>query len=115
MEGCVPWRLTRRISGWEVVGITLAVFTFVMGIVAVFVLSLVIDFLAPTFGGQKDNAQALKLAAYSYTPAWVAGVLQILPLLGVLGLLAGLYGIYLLYLGLPTLGQLARPAVLSTH
>ncbi len=43
------------------------------------------------------------MAVYSYTPAWVAGVLQILPLLGLLGILAGLYGLYLLYLGLPRL------------
>jgi len=40
---------------------------------------------------------------YSYTPAWVAGVLQLIPALGILGILAGLYGLYLLYLGLPRL------------
>ena len=40
---------------------------------------------------------------YSYTPAWVAGVLNILPLLGVLAVLAALYGLYLMYLGLPVL------------
>src|SRR5207344_2314618 len=81
----------------------LAVFTFVTAIVACFVISLIINALAPSFGGQKDSAQALKVAVYSYTPAWVAGALQILPLLGILGLLAGLYGLYLLYLGLPRL------------
>jgi hypothetical protein len=43
------------------------------------------------------------VAVYSYTPAWIAGVLNILPALGILGILAGLYGIYLLYLGLPFL------------
>ncbi len=45
----------------------------------------------------------MKVAVYSYTPAWIAGVLQIFPPLSVLGVLAGLYGIYLLYLGLPHL------------
>lgn len=84
-------------------GIGMAIFTFVMAIVSVFVLSLIIDYLAPTFGGQKNSTQALKLAVYSYTPAWVAGILRILPFLGILGVLAGLYGIYLLYLGLPKL------------
>jgi len=84
-------------------GLGLAVFTLVMAVALVFILSFIIDALAPTFGGQKDRAQALKLAAYCYTPAWVAGVLQILPMLGILGVLAGLYGIYLLYLGLPVL------------
>ncbi|HET6281820.1 MAG TPA: Yip1 family protein [Polyangia bacterium] len=80
-----------------------AVFTFVMAIVGVFVLSLIINALAPSFGGEKNGTQALKVAVYSYTPAWVAGVLQILPMLSFLGLLAGLYGLYLLYLGLPRL------------
>ncbi len=84
-------------------GLVLAIFMLVMAVAMVFILSFIIDALAPTFGGQKDRAQALKLAVYSYTPAWVAGVLQILPLLGILGVLAGLYGIYLLYLGLPVL------------
>jgi len=87
-----------------VTGLTLAVFTFVMAIVGCFIISLIINALAPTFGGQKDGNQALKVAVYSYTPAWIAGVLQILPLLGgLIGIIAGLYGLYLLYLGLPKL------------
>src|ERR1019366_1704862 len=86
-----------------VTGIVTAIFTFVMAIVGVFVLSLIIDTLAPTFGGEKSSAQALKAAVYSYTPAWVAGVLHILPALGILAVLAALYGLYLLYLGLPRL------------
>ncbi len=87
-----------------VAGIGLAIFTFVVGIVGVFILSLIINALAPSFGGQKDGTQALKVAVYAYTPAWVAGVLQILPSLGTLAaIVGGLYGLYLLYLGLPVL------------
>jgi hypothetical protein len=85
------------------VGLTSAVFMFVMAIVGVVILALIIDALAPTFGAQKNSAQAMKVAVYSYTPAWIAGVLQIFPPLSILGVLAGLYGIYLLYLGLPHL------------
>jgi hypothetical protein len=80
-----------------------AIFTFGMMLVGVFVLSLIIDALAPTFGGQKNSGQALKVAVYSYTPAWIAGVLQIVPLLGILGIFAAFYGVYLLFLGLPRL------------
>jgi hypothetical protein len=54
---------------------------------------------APSFSGQQDMVQALKLAAYGYTPAWVAGVLLLLPSLGSLALLAGLYSLYVFYLG----------------
>jgi len=74
-----------------------------MTLVMCFVLSLIIDALAPTFGGQKNQIQALKLAVYSFTPAWLAGVLRIVPLLGVLIFFAALYSIYVLYLGVPRL------------
>jgi hypothetical protein len=76
----------------------------VMAVVSVFVLGFIIDALAPTFGGQKDFNQAVKVCAYSYTPAWVFGLLAIIPFLGSLAaIVGGLYGIYLLYLGLPKL------------
>jgi Yip1 domain. len=86
-----------------VAGLGIAVFTFVMAIVGVFIISLIVNALAPTFGGEKNSQQALKVAVYSYTPAWVAGVFHIIPGLGIVALLASLYGLYLLYLGLPRL------------
>jgi hypothetical protein len=79
-------------------GLGMAVFSVVTAIIGVVVIALIIDALAPTF-----SAQAFKVAAYSFTPAWVAGVFQILPALAILGILGGLYGLYLLYLGLPRL------------
>ena len=35
--------------------------------------------LAPLFGGRKDFDSALKLAVYSYTPVWLAGIFLLLP------------------------------------
>ncbi len=84
------------------IGLSMAVMSFVMGLLAVFLLALIINVLAPTFGGKPDATQALKVAAYSYTPAWVAGLLNVVPALGMLGILAAFYGFYLLYLGLQT-------------
>ena len=84
-------------------GLIAAVFGLGMTLVMCFLLSLIIDALAPTFGGQKNQIQALKLAVYSFTPAWLAGVLRIVPLLGVLIFFAALYSIYVLYLGVPRL------------
>ena len=84
-------------------GLVVALFTFCMAIVGVFVLSFIINALAPTFGGEQNTTQALKVAVYSYTPAWIAGVLQIVPLLGIFAIFAALYALYLLYLGLPRL------------
>jgi hypothetical protein len=97
----VPFLGTYRVP--IVSGISLAIFRLVMAVVGVFILSFVINALAPTFGGTKSPPQALKVAAYSYTPAWIAGVFAALPMLGLLALLGALYGLYLLYLGLPRL------------
>ena len=85
--------------GW---GLERAIIQFVLALAATYVLALIIDALAPSFGGQKSQIQALKVAAYSSTASWVAGIFTILPMLAILGLL-GLYSLYLLYLGLPTL------------
>ncbi|BBB65019.1 hypothetical protein UNDYM_0766 [Undibacterium sp. YM2] len=84
-------------------GITAMVMSFVFALIGVYLISLIIDALAPQFGAEKNPAQALKVAAYSFTPAWLAGILSLLPSLSMLGILAGAYGIYLLYLGLPVL------------
>ena len=48
-------------------GIGMAVSSYVLGLIAVFLFSLIINVLAPTFGGQKDGVQALKAAAYAAT------------------------------------------------
>jgi hypothetical protein len=79
-----------------------AVVQYVLSLVSVFVLALIIDGLAPTFGGQKNQIQALKVAAYSSTASWVAGVFGLVPALAFLTLL-GLYSLFLLYKGLPRL------------
>lgn len=84
-------------------GLTLALVTYLLALVGIFLLSLIINALAPSFGGQKSSAQALKVAVYSYTPAWVAGVLTVFTSLGILAIVASFYGLYVLYLGLPVL------------
>ncbi|MEP6896966.1 MAG: Yip1 family protein [Rhodanobacter sp.] len=67
-----------------------------------YVMALIINALAPTFGGQKDMVQALKTVAYAWTASWIAGIATIVPWLGWLIAIAGaIYGVYLLYLGLP--------------
>lgn len=71
-------------------------------LLATYVVGIVIDGLAQNFGSEKNIVQSMKLAVYSMTPAWIAGVLNIIGLDWLAGLL-GLYGIYLLYLGLAPL------------
>jgi hypothetical protein len=83
--------------------ITFAVLGYVMSLAMTYVLGLVIDALAPNFGGTKDPLKAFKVAAYAMTAAWIGGVLQLLPSLALIGLLFLLYSAYLIYLGLPVL------------
>jgi hypothetical protein len=85
-----------------VAGIVAAIVQYLLAFVMVYVMGLVIDALAPTFDGQKNPENALKLAVYSMTPAWLVGVFSLIPGLGILGIL-GLYGLYLLWVGLPPL------------
>lgn len=83
-------------------GITGLIISYVLSLVLVFVMALIIEALAPSFGGHKDRVQALKTVAYAYTAYWIAGIAAIIPWLGFLIMLAGgIYTIYLLYIGLP--------------
>ena len=83
--------------------VTQMLVSYALALAGIYVLALIINTLAPTFGGTSNQMQALKVAAYGATAAWVGGVFHLLPALGLLGLLAALYTLYLVYLGLPVL------------
>lgn len=101
------------IIGWGVIGIfgfTSFTYGIAMGLVqlinaflSVLISGFVIDALAPSFGSTKNMGRAVQLFAYSLTPVWVAGILNIFPSIGWLAGLLGLYGLYLMYLGLTPL------------
>ena len=84
-----------------------AVITYVMSLIGVYVTALIINALAPSFGGTKDMLRAFKVAAYSSTAAWLAGIFGIVPMLAILAIV-GLYSLYLLYLGLPRLMRVSE-------
>lgn len=84
------------------VGLTTAVLTYVLSLVGIYIVALIVEALAPTFGAEKNRVQALKAVAYSYTAYWVASILGIIPGLALLAAVAGgIYSIYLLNMGLP--------------
>src|SRR5215203_300884 len=56
------------------VGLASAILQFGLSLALVYAMALVIDALAPTFGGRKDMLSAFKVAAYSMTPTWLAGI-----------------------------------------
>lgn len=84
-------------------GLVNMVVSYVVSLALVYLLALVIDVLAPTFGGTRSRIQALKVAVYASTAMLLGGVFSLLPSLAMLGLLVALYSIYLLYTGLPVL------------
>ena len=94
-----------------------AVTGYILALIGTYVLSLIINALAPSFGGTKDAVSAFKVAAFSATAGWLAGIFQIIPSLGWLALL-GLYGLYLLWVGLPILmkvpAEKATPYIIVT-
>jgi len=110
--------------GWSVFGISLpftgsirlplttaltnAAIMYALALVGVFLFALIIDALAPSFGGQKNQVQALKVAAYSSTATWVGGVFTLVPALSVIALVCSLYSLYLLYAGLSPLMKTPR-------
>jgi len=89
-----------------------AILQYAMQLGGVYVFALIIDALAPRFGGQKDRVSAFKLAAYGATASWLAGAFYLLPVLHVLALL-GLYSLYLIYTGVPVLMRVPAERALA--
>jgi hypothetical protein len=85
-----------------------AITTYILDIIAVFVIGFAIWKLAPNFGGATDQARATMLAAFVYSPVFLISILNIIPFIGWIGILGLLYGLFILYLGLPIM--LGTPA-----
>ncbi|WP_149536906.1 YIP1 family protein [Siccirubricoccus phaeus] len=77
-----------------------AVAGYMLGLAGVWVWGKIIEAVAPRFGGRGDEISAMKLAVYSPTALWLAGIFTLLPPLAVLGLL-GLYSLYIFWKGVP--------------
>ena len=96
----------------RIISVSGAIVQYLLVLALTYLAALVIDALAPPFGGEKGFLPALKLAAYSMTPIWVAEVLYVVRgLLALVGLLAILYGVYLFYVGVPVLKKVPRERV----
>src|SRR3990167_3336591 len=76
---------------------------YVLSLVMIYVLAMITNALAPSFQGEKNQLNALKLIAFGSTAGMVGGIFSLIPMLSVLGLLAALYSIYLVYTGIPVL------------
>ena len=92
-------------------GLVRALISYLFSFVIVYLTALAIDVMAPLFETQRNFANALKLAVYSFTPVWLIGIVLMVPGLRFLSIL-GLYAIRLIWTGLPPLMGTPRPKVL---
>ena len=102
LAAIAPLALLIRSGG---AAIAVAIAQYVVALVITYLIALIVDALAPTFGGTKDFTQSLKLVAYSYTAPWLAGVFLLLgsTIGGLIGLVAAIYAWYTFYLGVPVM------------
>jgi hypothetical protein len=105
-----------RFLGWAFIGFRIpyiggswmgrallySVFAYVFSLAVVYGVGWIISALAPNFSSTQSLPNAMKLAVYSMTPAWVAGIFHIIPSLSILAVLGWLYVAYILYLGFDT-------------
>ncbi|MBC8024228.1 MAG: YIP1 family protein [Burkholderiales bacterium] len=101
--GSGPFGSTHRMP--LAAGVAYAALIYLLTLGWVYVLALVIHSFAPKFEGHGDFIDALKVAAFTPTPAWIGGIFGLVPSLSIIGNLIGLYSVYLLYVGLPTLTE----------
>lgn len=94
-------------------GLTHAILQYALTLVGIYVVALIIDALAPSFDSKKNMLAAMKVAVFSFTPAWIAGILGILPMLSILAVIASLYSLYLFYIGLPVLMETPKEKLLG--
>lgn len=85
-----------------VTGLSTAIISYLMALAGLFVMMLIVDFLAPKFDGVAGRLNAFKLVAYAMTAGALAGVFGILPNLAWLGIV-GLYSFYIFYTGVTPL------------
>lgn len=81
-------------------GLARAALQYGLSLPMLYLVAFVLSSLAVYFDGESDDAKALTLIAYSYTPAWIAAMFGLVPGLRWLDIL-GLYGAYVFYLGMP--------------
>jgi len=90
-------------------GITFAIANYLVSLAMVYLLALLVDALAPSFGGEKNFIRSLQLVAYSLTVSWLAGIFHLLGVIGgLVNLVATIYSIYTLYLGAPVMKRCSQ-------
>ncbi len=82
----------------------MAAIGFAIGLLVLYVMSVIVNAVSPSFNGKSDLVSATKLMTYSSTPSWVGGLIA--PFLGMAGGIVSIaaiaYVVYLIYTGIGT-------------
>jgi len=95
-----PVRLTTQSA------VTIALLYYLAMLVGVFSIGWMINWMADTYGADVQLSQCVVLAAYTATPLFLIGIMELYPVLWlnmVLGIPALAYSVYLLYTGVPVM------------
>lgn len=91
-----------------------AIMQYVLSLVMVYVIAFIADLLAPSFDGQKNMNQALKLTAYAMTASWVLGAFLIIPIFGwLISIIGSVYSLVLFYIGAPAMMKVPEQKVIG--
>ncbi len=88
-------------------GLSRAALQYLLSLPLLYIVGFVISNAAEFFDGKADDKRALTLAAYSYTPAWLASVFGLVPGLRWLDIL-GFYGVYVFHHGLTRMAKVPK-------
>lgn len=81
-------------------GLYRAIIQYVLSLPLLFMVAFIISMVAPYFEGKSNDRRALALAAYSFTPVWLAAAFGLVPGVRWLDIL-GFYGVYVFSRGAP--------------
>jgi hypothetical protein len=99
--GITSWGVTTR--SFET-GIIKALIQILGSGIIIYAYSIVIEKLAPSFESEADTGRSFQLAAYSITPVWVLGILNLVNVLGTaVFFISVFYSAYLMKKGLPVI------------
>lgn len=87
----------------------IAIAFYLVLLVGVFSMGLMIHWMSKTYGSEQNLSRCVRLAAYSATPMFLVGFVELFPVLWlnfVIGLPALAYSVKLLYTGLPVMMEI---------
>ena len=91
--------------------LTIAILFYLVMLVGVFSMGAMIHWMGKTYGADQSLSRCIRLAAFTATPLFLVGFVELLPILWlnfVIGLPALAYSVYLLYSGVPIMMEISE-------